>query len=75
MEEAIMAHNIYVNIIISTDEDEFPKDFGMVSEIKKELTIILQKYPKFKMRRYNFDIIDNEFDLMEEDMEFDPNAK
>lgn len=69
-----MAHNIYVNITFSTDEDEFPKDFGMVSEIKKELTILLQKYPEFKIRRYNFDIIDNEYDLMEEDMELDPNA-
>ena len=69
-----MAHNVYVNIILSTDEDEFPKDFGMVSEIKKELTLLLQKYPRFKIRRYNFDIINDEYDMGEE-MEFDPNAE
>ena len=38
-----MPHNIYVNIILSTDDEEFPKDFGMVSEIKKEIGLILQK--------------------------------
>jgi hypothetical protein len=76
MEETIMAHNIYVNIILSTDEDEFPKDFGMVSEIKKELTLLTLKYPRFKIKRYNFDIIDGEFDMMEENnIEVDPNAE
>jgi hypothetical protein len=69
-----MAHNVYINIILSTDEEKFPKDFGMVSEIKRELTIILQKYPDFKVRRYNFDIIDGDYDL-EEDMELDSDAK
>lgn len=67
-----MPHNIYVNIIFSTDDDEFPKDFGMVSEIKKEVGLILQKYPNFKMKRYNFDIIDVD---IEEDMEIDADAK
>jgi hypothetical protein len=69
-----MSHSIYVNIILSTDNEQFPKDFGMVSEIKKELALILQKYPNFKMKRYNFDIIDDEYD-MEEDVEFDSDAK
>ncbi len=69
-----MAHNIYVNIILSTDDDKFPKDFGMVSEIKKEMNLILQKYPSFKMKRYNFDIIDDEYD-MEEDVELEQDGK
>ena len=69
-----MPHNIYVNIILSTDDEQFPKDFGMVSEIKKEIGLILQKYPNFKCKRYNFDIIDDEYD-MEEDVEFDADAK
>ena len=68
-----MPHNIYVNIILSTDDEEFPKDFGMVSEIKKEIGLILQKYPNFRMKRYNFDIIDDEYDM--EDVEFDEDAK
>jgi hypothetical protein len=73
-----MAHNIYVNIILSTDDEEFPKDFGLISEIKKELTLVVRKYENYKMRRYNFDIIGEEYD-MEEDMEEDtgssPNAE
>lgn len=68
-----MSHNIYVNIILSSDDDKFPKDFGMVSEIKKELTILVQKYPKFKIKRYNFDIIDDEYDM--EDIEFEADAE
>jgi hypothetical protein len=66
VEEKIMAHNIYVNIILSTDDDKFPKDHGLISEIKKELTLVLNKYPKFKMKRYNFDVIDDEYDSEEE---------
>ena len=68
-----MAHSIYVNIILSTDDEEFPKDFGLTSEIKKEIGLILQKYPNFRMKRYNFDIIDDEYDM--EDVEFDEDAK
>lgn len=64
-----MAHNIYVNIILSTDSDKFPKDFGMMSEMKKEIGLVLQKYKGFKMKRYNFDIIDEEYDV-QDDIEF-----
>jgi hypothetical protein len=73
MEEKIMPHNIYVNIILSTEDEKFPKDYGLTSEIKKEIGLILQKYPNFKMKRYNFDIIDEEYDM--EDVEFDEDAK
>ena len=63
-----MAHNIYINIILSNDCKEFPNEFGMVSEIKKEMKLLLSKYPDFKMKRYNFDIIDDDYD--QEEMEF-----
>ena len=69
-----MAHNIYINITLSTDDKEFPTDFGMVSEIKKEIGLIIQKYPKFKLRRYNFDIVEDEFDT-DENIESDIDAK
>jgi hypothetical protein len=74
VEEKIMAHNVYINIVLSTDDENFPKDFGMMSEIKKEVGLILQKYKSFKMKRYNFDIIDEEYDI-EPGMEFEPDAE
>jgi len=58
-----MAHNIYVNIILSTDNEKFPKNVGLVSEIKKEIDLILYKYKDFNIKRYNFDIIDEEYDM------------
>ena len=60
-----MAIITYINIILSTNDDKFPTDFGVVSEIKKEIGLVLQKYPQFKMRRYNFDIVDDEFNTEE----------
>lgn len=69
-----MAHNIYVNIILSTDEDTFPKDHGLISEVKKEIGLVLTKYPNFKIKRYNFDIIDDEYDS-EEEIGFDLEAE
>ncbi len=65
-----MAHNIYINLALSSDNDKFPSDFGLISEIKKEIGLIIQKYPEFKIKRYNFDVVEDQFDI-EEDVRSD----
>jgi ApbE superfamily uncharacterized protein (UPF0280 family) len=63
-----MAHNVYINIIISTDKEEFPNEYGIISNLRKEVKKIIANDPSFKMRRYNFDIID---ELLDTEGEFE----
>jgi hypothetical protein len=66
-----MAHNVYINIILSTDNDEFPlHEHGIPAQIRKKVKEIVSKDNNFKLRRLKFDIVDEEIEFMD-DIDFE----
>ncbi len=65
-----MAHNIYIDVVITTEEEDFPNEYGVISQLRKTIREIISKDKNFKLKRYKFDIIDQEMDL-EEATEFE----
>ena len=57
-----MAHNVYINIILTADGEEFPNEYGVISQVRKQIKEIVAKDKNFKMKRYSFDIIDEELE-------------
>lgn len=63
-----MAHNVYINIILSTDMEDIPlHEHGIPAQIRKQVRDIVGKDNNFKIRRCRFDIIDDDIDYDELD--------
>lgn len=61
-----MAHNIYIDVVITTEGKDFPNEYGVVSQLRKTIREVIAKDKTFKLRRYKFDIIDDEIEKFEE---------
>ena len=64
-----MSHNIYINITVSTEGDEFPNEHPITNELRREIKKIINKDRRYKLRRFNFDIIEDDFLLSEMERE------
>jgi hypothetical protein len=60
-----MAHNVYVTIVLSTDGDDFPNEYGVLSQVRKQIKEIVAKDDCWKMKRYKFDIVHDSIDFEE----------
>ena len=65
-----MAHNIYIDVVITTEDSDFPNEYGVISQLRKTIREVIAKDKTFKLKRYKFDIIDQEMDI-EEETEFE----
>ena len=60
-----MAHTIYIDMVITTDGKDFPNEYGVISRLRKTIKEVIATDEDFKLRRYKFDIIDDETDKIE----------
>jgi hypothetical protein len=67
-----MGHNIYINIVLSTDMEEFPiHEHGIPAQIRKQVKEIVGKDNSFKLRRLKFDIVDEEIEFEDEFVDYE----
>jgi hypothetical protein len=69
-----MGHNVYINIVLSTEMEDFPlHEHGIPAQLRKQVRDIVAKDNGFKIRRFKMDIIDyeTEEELIDEYEEFD----
>jgi hypothetical protein len=67
-----MAHNVYINIVLSTDMEEFPMhEHGIPAQVRKQVREVVGKDNNFKIRRFKIDIVDEEIEFLDDLGEFD----
>jgi hypothetical protein len=67
-----LAHNVYIRIHLSTESDEFPfHEHGIPEQIKKQVRVVVSKDKNWKLRRAEFDIVDEKVEFIDEFEDFE----